>query len=108
VFGCIPENALENILQYYVKNRPEGVGGEVCILTKDFPVNENYFPFDHYFTAKQTPANLNQFYNETNRAKICFDSSTKYICKAFELYPFSLKSKAFELGKNCLWASYYL
>jgi hypothetical protein len=27
VFGCIPENAPENILQCCVKDRAEGVGG---------------------------------------------------------------------------------
>jgi hypothetical protein len=77
VFSCILENALKNILQYCVKYRAEGAGGEACvfgkwftkklgvnhfqILTKDFPVNGNYFPFDHHFTVKQIPANLKIF-----------------------------------------------
>jgi hypothetical protein len=42
-------------------------------LTKDFPVNGNYFPFDLHFTAKQTPANLKNrkiFYSKTNEASI--------------------------------------
>jgi hypothetical protein len=36
VFGCIPENALENILQCYAKDRAEGAGGEVCVFGKWF------------------------------------------------------------------------
>ena len=30
----------------------------------DFPINGNYFLFDHYFTVKQTPANLKLFYEK--------------------------------------------
>ena len=36
VFSCIPENALENILQCCVKDRTEGVGGEACVFGKWF------------------------------------------------------------------------
>ncbi len=39
------------------------------ILTKDFLVNGNYFPFDHYFIVKQTPANLNTFSEKYFTAK---------------------------------------
>ncbi len=77
VFGYITENVPENILQCCVKDRVEGVGGEACvfgksifqILTKDFLVNGNYFPFDHHFTAKQTPANLKIFSKKYFTAK---------------------------------------
>ena len=42
VFGCI----LENILQCCVKDRAEGVGGEVCIFEKWFTKKNfvNHFP----------------------------------------------------------------
>jgi hypothetical protein len=78
VFGCIPKNAPKNILQCYVKDRAEGVGGEACVFGKwfmeknfvnHFPVNGNYFPFDHHFTAKQTPANLKIFSGKYFTAK---------------------------------------
>jgi hypothetical protein len=36
VFGCIPENASENILQYCVKDSKRGGGGEACIFGKWF------------------------------------------------------------------------
>jgi hypothetical protein len=36
VFGCIPENVLENILQCCAKDRAEGVGGETCVFGKWF------------------------------------------------------------------------
>jgi hypothetical protein len=32
VFGCIPENALENILQCYAKDRAEGAGVRCAFL----------------------------------------------------------------------------
>ena len=34
VFGCIPKNVLENILQCYAKDRAERAGGEVCVFGK--------------------------------------------------------------------------
>ncbi len=34
VFGCIPENAPENILQCYTKDRVEMAGGEACVFGK--------------------------------------------------------------------------
>ena len=34
VFGCILENALENILQCYAKDKAERAGGEVCVFGK--------------------------------------------------------------------------
>ena len=67
MFGYILENVSENILQCCVKNRTEEIGGEACIfqiLTMDFPVNGNYFSFDHHFTAKQTPVNLKIFFKK--------------------------------------------
>ena len=74
VFGCI----LENILQCCVKDRAEGVGGEVCIFEKwftkknfvnHFPINGNYFLFYHHFTVKQTPTNLKIFSRKYFTAK---------------------------------------
>jgi hypothetical protein len=46
VFGCIPENALENILQYCAKDRAEGVWGEACVFEKWFmkKLGANHFP----------------------------------------------------------------
>ena len=38
------------------------------ILTKDFPINGNYFPFNHYFTMKQTPINLKIFFKKYFKA----------------------------------------
>ena len=38
-------------------------------LTKDFPVNGNYFPFDYHFTTKQTPKNLKIFSGKYFTAK---------------------------------------
>ena len=32
VFGCIPENTLENILQCCEKDRAEEAGGEACVF----------------------------------------------------------------------------
>ena len=32
MFGCIPENALENILQCCTKDRVEEAGGEACVF----------------------------------------------------------------------------
>ena len=32
VFGCIPENAPENILQCYAKDKAKEVGGEACVF----------------------------------------------------------------------------
>jgi hypothetical protein len=45
----------------YEKKNSQAIWTNFEILTKDFPVNENYFPFDHYFTVKQTLANLKIF-----------------------------------------------
>jgi hypothetical protein len=39
------------------------------ILTKDFLVKGNYFPFDHHFTVKQTPTNLKIFFKKYFKAK---------------------------------------
>ena len=36
VFGLIPENVLENILQCYAKDRAEGAEGETCVFGKWF------------------------------------------------------------------------
>ena len=46
MFGCIPKNAPENILQYCVKDRAEGVGGEAGVFGKWFTKKNfiNYFP----------------------------------------------------------------
>ena len=46
VFGCILENTPENILQCYVKDRAEGVGGEACVFAKWFTKKNfvNHFP----------------------------------------------------------------
>jgi hypothetical protein len=41
VFGCIPKNAPENILQCCVKDRVEGVGGEAGVFGKWF-TKENF------------------------------------------------------------------
>ena len=51
VFGCIPENAPENILQYCVKDRAEGVGGEVCVFGKWF-TNKNFVNHFPNFTKQ--------------------------------------------------------
>ena len=46
VFGCIPENAPENILQCCAKDRAKGAGGEVCVFGKWFTkkLGVNHFP----------------------------------------------------------------
>ena len=46
VFGCIPENVPENILQCCAKDRAEGTEGEVCIFGKWFTkkLEVNHFP----------------------------------------------------------------
>jgi hypothetical protein len=46
VFGCIPKNASENILQYCAKDRAERVGGEACVFGKWFTkkLGVNHFP----------------------------------------------------------------
>ena len=36
VFGCIPKNVSENILQYCTKDRAKGAGGETCVFGKWF------------------------------------------------------------------------
>jgi hypothetical protein len=56
VFGCILENALENILQYCAKYRAEGVGGEACVFGKWFTkkLGVNYFSnFNKGFSGQQ-------------------------------------------------------
>jgi hypothetical protein len=85
VFGCIPKNAPENILQCCAKDRAERAGGEVCVFgkwftkklgvnhfpnfNKGFSGHENYFPFDYHFTVKQIPANLKIFSRKYFTAK---------------------------------------
>ena len=46
VFGCIPNNDPENILQYCAKDRAEKAGGEACIFGKWFTekLGVNHFP----------------------------------------------------------------
>ena len=46
VFGCIPENTLENILQCCAKDRAEGARGEACVFGKWFTkkLGVNHFP----------------------------------------------------------------
>ena len=36
VFGCIPENTLENILQCCEKDRAEEAGGEACVFENGY------------------------------------------------------------------------
>jgi hypothetical protein len=48
VFGCISENALENILQCCVKDRAKGVGGEACVFGKWFTKKIFVKPFSKF------------------------------------------------------------
>jgi hypothetical protein len=56
VFGCIPENARENILQCCAKDRVEGAGGEACVFGKWFTkkLGVNHFPnFNKGFSSQR-------------------------------------------------------
>ena len=58
MFGCILENAPENILQCCAKDRVEGVagGGEACIFEKWFmkKLGINHFPnFNKGFSGQR-------------------------------------------------------
>ena len=56
VFGCIPENASENILLCCAKDRAEGAGGEACVFGKWFTkkLGVNHFPnFNKGFSSQR-------------------------------------------------------
>ena len=57
VFGCIPENTLENILQCCEKDRAEEAGGEACIFENGYETKKldvNHFPnFNKGFSGQR-------------------------------------------------------
>ncbi len=78
MFGCIPENTQENILQCYSKNRAEGVGVRRAFLKNDLQKIGHYFLFDHHFTIKQTHANLKIFFEIFLTGKQTKQTELKY------------------------------
>ena len=73
VFGCIPENALENILHCYAKDRAEGAEDGACIFGKWFKkkLGVNHFPnFNKGFSGQWKLFFVwPPFYSETNICK---------------------------------------
>ena len=73
VFGCIPENAMKNILQCCAKDRAEGAGGEAYVFGKCFTkkLSVNHFSnFNKGFSGQRKLFFIwPPFYSETNTRK---------------------------------------
>ena len=73
VFGCIPKNVPENILQFCIKDIAEGARGEVYVFGKWFTkkLGVNHFPnFNKGFSGQRKSFSIwPPFYSETNTRK---------------------------------------